>query len=486
MSVRAQALSGFRWTAGVRLASQLITWSITLIVIRLLAPSDYGLLAMATVFVSLLSMFSELGLGAAVVQRTDLDDLLLKRVFGVVLMIHFALAAMLASAAPLIGAFYGEPRVVPVLQVLACQFVFAAFAVIPDAMLQRRMEFRNRSLLDLSAAILTSLTTLGLALGGAGVWSLVAGSLLGQLCKTVGLNWISPFFTRPDFTLSGMRPLLRFGGQITASQVLWTVFSQADMLICAKFLGHEALGFYTVAMHLASLPNQRISGLVNQVAFPAFSSMQHDLQRVGTNMLLGVRILSFAAFPILWGVSSIAPEVVATVLGVKWMPSTVTLQVLALIMPLRMIGNFVQVANQGVGRSDVLLRNAIWAIVIGPLCFLVGVQVGGLLGLSLAWLVVSPLVFLQVTWRGLPSLGLHWIALIRSVWPAALTAALMYVGILLVRRLLSEALPLPVQLVVLIVVGAGVYLGAAWTLNRKGTREVLELGRSLVMAKNKE
>lgn len=479
MNLRAKALSGFRWTAGARLTSQLITWSITLLVIRILAPADYGLLAMATVFVSLLTMFSELGLGAAVVQRAELDEGLARRVFGVVLLIHFGLAALLALAAPAIGAFYGEPRVVPVIQVLALQFVLGAFAVMPDALLQRQMEFKHRSLLELGAAVLTGLITLALAFSGAGVWALVAGSLVGQTCRTVGLNIIRPYLRRPDFTLSGMRPLLRFGGQMTASQVLWMVFAQADILICAKFLGKEALGFYMVAMHLASLPNQRISGLVNQVAFPAFSSMQGDLSRVAANMLLGVRILSFVAFPVLWGASSVAPELVAAVLGEKWVPATITLQMLALIMPLRMIGNFVQVANQGIGRSDVLLWNAVWAIFVGPPLFMMGSYFGGLFGLSLAWLVVSPLVFLQVTWRGLPTLGLKWTSLIQSVWPAAVTTVLMYVSIVLARNLLLLNVHVVLQLTALISIGAIAYLTAAWGLNRKGFLEVLGLGRSL-------
>src|SRR5665647_184336 len=135
MNLRSQALSGLRWTASVRLVSQVITWAITLVVIRLLTPADYGLLAMATVFVSFLAMFSELGLGAALVQKADVDDELLKRAFGVILVIHFSLAALLMLSAPLIGDFYNEPRVVPVIRVLSLQFVLAGFSVIPDAQL---------------------------------------------------------------------------------------------------------------------------------------------------------------------------------------------------------------------------------------------------------------------------------------------------------------------------------------------------------------
>ena len=151
MSLRSQVLTGFRWTATVRFLSQVLAWAITLLVVRLLAPADYGLLAMATVFVAFLTMFSEFGLGPAVVQRRDIDDPLLKRVFGVILIVHASLTLVLVLAAPLIAEFYREPRVAPVVRVLSLQFMISAFVVIPDAMLQRRMEFKHRSLLDFSS-----------------------------------------------------------------------------------------------------------------------------------------------------------------------------------------------------------------------------------------------------------------------------------------------------------------------------------------------
>jgi len=486
MSLRSQALSGLRWTASVRLVSQLITWSITLIVIRLLTPADYGLLAMATVFVSFLAMFSELGLGAAVVQKADVDEQLLRRAFGVILAIHCSLAVLLVLSAPLIGAFYNEPRVVPVIRVLSLQFVLAGFAVIPDAQLQRRMEFRNRSLLDLSGAIVASVTTLSVALAGAGVWALVAGFILGQLVKTIGTNWLSPFRHWPDFSLNGMKSLLRFGGHFTAIQVFSMFLSQVDVLICAKFLGKEVLGFYSVAMHLASLPSQRISGLVNQVAFPTFSRMQNDLPKVGENVLLGVRILSVFAFPVLWGMSSIAPEMVEAILGAKWTPSTSPLQVLALIIPLRMVGNFVATAMQGIGRSDIVLRNVIWASLISPPAFFIGANWWGVLGLSLAWLVVSPVVFLQGMTRNMPALGLRLGQLATAMAPAASAAFLMYFSVAATRHFLLAGQGGVMRLCVLIAVGAVAYCAASLVLNRRGSQEVIEMLRSIATTRRQK
>lgn len=483
MTLRAQALSGFRWSASARLASQVVTWAITVVVIRLLSPSDYGLLAMATVFVGFLAMFSEFGLGAAVVQKGDVEEPLLRRVFGVILVIHFSLTALLALAAPLIATFFTEERLVPIIRVLSLQFVLAAFAVIPDALLQRRMEFRNRSLLDLSGAIIGGVTTLAMALAGMGVWALVAGSILSQIWKTIGINWLSPFLHWPDFSVKGMRSLFRFGGHITATSLLWMFNSQVDILICGKWLGNEVLGFYSVAMHLASLPNQRISGLVNQVAFPTFARMQHDIRKVGANVLLGIRILSFFAFPVLWGISSIAPEIVEVILGAKWGPAVVPLQVLGLIMPLRMVGYFVPVATQAIGRTDILLRNAIWASLIAPPALFIGVNWGGLLGLSLAWLVASPLVFLQAMMRSLPALGLRLGQLATAMSPAAGAGFIMYGAVTVTRHMVTAGHGGALRLCVLIAVGALAYGAVSFGLNRKGTYEVVEMLRSIATAK---
>lgn len=482
MTLREQAFSGLRWNASARTASQVFTWAITLVVIRLLTPEDYGLLAMSTVFVLFLSAFSQFGLGAAVIQKTDVDEPILRRVFGATLVIHFLMAALLVLAAPLVATFYDEPRVIPVIRVLSLQFIIAAFAVVPDAQLQRRMEFRKRSLLDLSATIIASTTTLVMALAGAGVWALVAGTLVSQFLKTIGLNWIAPFLHRPEFSVQGMRTLLRFGGQITATQILWLFSSQVDMMICGRWLGKEAAGFYAVAMHIASLPSQRVLGIINQVAFPAFSRMQDNVGKMAENLLLGIRLLSFFAFPLMWGISSIAPELVDVILGAKWAASTIPLQVLGLIMPIRMISNFIPAAVQGMGRSDILLRNSIYAAVILPIAFLIGVN-WGLLGVSLTWLVASPLLFIQAMFRILPALGLRMSQLLMAIRPAFGVGVIMYIAVAATRYFLLDGQGVVLRLWVLIMVGALTYCVVSFGLNRKGTNEVLEILRSILILK---
>ena len=304
MNLPNSVLSALRWSASARLASQIITWAMTLVVIRILAPTDYGLLAMATAVITFLVMLAEFGLGTALVQAKEVDTAMLRNAFGLVLAIDFALTAVLVLGAPLVAAFFDEPRLVLIIRVLAIQFVIAAFSVIPDSLLQRGMVFRGKSLIDLASAVLGGIASLSLALAGAGVWALVGGMLLSQTVKTVGVNIISPFAHLPGFSPKGMRSLLLFGGHVTIVQVVWTLVSQIDVIIGGRWLGKEVLGLYSVAMHLASLPNQKISGIINQVAFPAFARIQEDIKQVSKHLLMVFRLLSFFAFPVGWGISS--------------------------------------------------------------------------------------------------------------------------------------------------------------------------------------
>ena len=483
MSLRSQALSGFRWTASARLLSQVITWAITIFVIRLLSPADYGMLATATIFIEILLMFSEFGLGPALVQKVDLDEHTLRQTFGIILLINFTLAVLMVLLAPLIGAFFNEPRVVPVVRLLALQFVIGAFSIIPNVLLQRRMEFRNRSLMDLSGAIIASFTTLAMAFAGAGVWALVVGSLVGQLWRTVVINFLAPFLRWPELSMKGMRSLLTFGGHLTAAGAIGACFSQIDVIICAKVLGNEMLGFYSVGMQLATMPSQKISALVNQVAFPTFSRMQNDVRKVGENVLTGIRILSFFAFPLMWGMSSIAPEIVEVILGAKWSLAVVPLQVLALIIPLRVVLIFVGTAVQGMGNANILLRNIIWAAVVAPPVLFAGAYASGLSGLSLAWLVLSPSLFIPAVMRCAPVVGLRASQVFVAMMPAARAALAMYAVVVFVRLILAEGHGGVQRMSILIAGGALTYCAASLLLNRRGMIEVLDMLHGIATSK---
>jgi O-antigen/teichoic acid export membrane protein len=234
------------------------------------------------------------------------------------------------------------------------------------------------------------------------------------------------------------------------------------------------LGLYTVAAHIASLPNQRISGIINQVAFPAFARMQEDVPRVRANVLKGVRLLSFVTVPFLWGLASVAPEFVSAVLGERWQLAAPVLLILALVMPLRIVSNFVMNAVQGVGRSDVVLATVAFATIVTPAFFLIGVQ-WGLQGLSMGWVASVPLVFIFGMSRGLRTLGLCMKDLLRAMLAPVVASAIMICVVLVARFLLPEWISGLWLLGSLVLTGVVTYIAGSLGINRSGADEARTL-----------
>ncbi len=474
MSFRQKVLSGLYWTGSARLVSQILSWAITLVVIRLLTPADYGLLAMAMVFVSFLMLLGEAGLGAALVQAPKVSDNALRGLFGVVILFNGVLFCVQYAAAPAVAWFFDEERLVPIVRVLGVQLLLSTFIVIPQALLARELDFKRPSLIALGSNVCGSVTTLLLALDGRGVWSIVIGNIATQVVSALAFNMVLPYLKWPDFSMREARGLVKFGGQYTASRMLWSFYSQADIFIAGKMLGREALGFYSVAMLLASLPVQRIASVINSVAFPAFAHVQQEREAVSEYLRKSVRLLSFVSFPVLWGISSVAPEIVTVILGRKWESAALPLQTLALIMPLALLSPLFNSAFQGLGLGGVVLRNVLTATVLMPAAFLIGVQ-WGLAGLSLAWIIGFPVVFLVNLKRMLPLVGLRLGSIFAAMAPSLLSSAIMYAFVAAGRELLGSSLSAPELIASLVAIGVAVYAIMAASVNRKTVGELFGL-----------
>ncbi|KQV59041.1 MULTISPECIES: lipopolysaccharide biosynthesis protein [unclassified Duganella] len=470
MKLQTELARGVKWVAGAKLGSQVVTWGVTIFVMRLLAPSDYGLLAMCTVVLGLLGMFAEVGLGPALIQRKDVSEQDLRQAVGVVWLVNLGLFLLANALAPLVAAFYGEARLQLLLHVLSVQFLLLPLAIIPDVRLQRRLEYRQRSLVELSAALVGSQVTLFMALFGAGVWSLVAGMLATQAWRMGALNWCAPGQPRPDWSLAGMGKLLGFGGSLTATRLLWYSFMQADVAIVGRVLGDQALGWYSVSMHLASLPVQRMAGILNQVLFPILSRSQHDLPAIRAGVLQMLGYISLLSFPILWGMASVAPELVSVVLGKGWEGAVLPLQVLCLVMPFRTLAQMLPTVTDALGQPGINLRNVLLSCLLMPPAFYLGTR-WGIQGVAYAWLLAYPVVLFLNMRRMLAAIGVQAQAVARRTGPALLCAALMLGAVTLLRAPLAGQ-PRAWALVAEVLGGMLAYGVASLLLNRPMVAEV--------------
>lgn len=476
MTLRRDVLHSLKWLAGARFAGQLIAWAITLVVIRILNPSDYGLMAIAEVLIGFAALFQEMGLYTAMVQKQGLTSRQVEQAFGMLIIINSLIYALIFVSAPMLAVFFDDPRLTNIVRVLGVQFPLASVGVVQDAMLARSMNFKRKSFVNLAVGLANGLTTLGFALSGAGVWALVYGSLAGSVTRPIGLALAARHWCRPRFSRAGMAEMLRFGGFVTASRLIWYVYSQADVFIIGKLLGKQVLGYYSIAMQLASLPMQKVGELLNQVGLAAYSSVQRDLDVLRSHFCKAVRILSFLAFPVFWGISCISPDLVAVVLGHRWERAVAPLQLLSLMMPLRMVAHGGGAALEAIGKPHIGTINSFIALLIMPPAFFIGAYYGGLIGASLAWVIGFPIVVLARLRFSLPPIGMTSHQYFSAMAGPAGGGAVMYIAVIITRETVADPFLRPAPgLILLVCTGALVYAAYMWFLRRADCLEVIDL-----------
>lgn len=476
MSLRGDVVHSLKWLAGVRFAGQLFAWAITVVVIRILAPSDYGLMAIAGVMIGFTALFQEMGLYTAMVQKRNLTERQVEQAFGLLIITNSVIYIVVFLVAPFFATFFDDPRLTNIVRVLGIQFPLASVGVVQDAMLSRSMNFKRRSFAGLATTVGGGLTTLALALSGAGVWALVYGSLAGAVIRPIALAVAARHWCRPRFSREGMGELVRFGGFITTGKIIWYVYSQADVFIIGKLLGKEVLGFYSIAMQLATLPMQKVGGMLNQVGLAAYSTVQDNLDALRSHYLKAIRVLSVLAFPVFWGISSVAPELVPIVLGKRWERAIIPLQLLSFMAPVRMVSHSSSGLLAAIGKPDVSTLNLFISLVIMIPAFYFGTRYGGLVGVSLAWVVAFPIVRLIQLRISLPYVGLRIVDALRPMVGAASGGIVMYLAVVFTGWLIGERTANDVvKLVAMVATGVLVYGGYMWMLRRDDCREVLDL-----------
>lgn len=476
MAIRDKVLTALRWTVIARFSGQIITWAVTIFVIRILSPADYGMMAMAMVLASLLFLINNIGLETVLVQKQDLDDETRSRIFGIVIVTNLSCFLIMILAAQPLAAFFGEPGLADLIRALSLQFLILIFEALPLSQLDRDLDFKKRSIVEFSTMFVSSLIILALALAGAGVWALVVGHLLSQSFRVIGLNVIAKTICRPVFSIAGTKEILKFGGFVSVDRSLWFIFAESDKFIGGKILGKELLGFYSVANHLASLPINKIAGLISSIAFPAFSKVQMDMGSVRFYLRKSIRVMSIFAFPVFFGISSVAPSAISLLLGEKWLGAVLPLQVLAVVMPVRMISTVMPPVLWGVGKPRISAENfAIAASIMIP-AFVIGAQFGPT-GLALGWAAAYPIVFLITSFRVGRAVGCGAFDIIGEMAKPIVAAAGMYMAVVTIKPFAIGAPGEAIYLAQLVAIGGLSYACLLILIHRSGVAEVLDLLR---------
>jgi O-antigen/teichoic acid export membrane protein len=288
---------------------------------------------------------------------------------------------------------------------------------------------------DVVAQVSGALLTVALALSGVGVWALAAGPLGGHAFRAAAFLALGKERVTPRFDLRSVGRFINYGLTITGDRFAYYLHTVSDTVIIGRLLGHTALGSYSVALTLASLPAEKILPIVTQVSFASYSRIQDDRERIARNVLRSVRMVSFVAFPAFFLMAAVAPEVLTLVLGQKWAAVVVPFQVLCLVMPVKALSPILPPAVFAIGRPMVNLVNMVFTFVVMAGAFLAGVQYG-VVGLCLAWVAMYPLVFLVATRRCAHAIGLRLADVLREIWFPLLTSAAILAIVMTVKATL--------------------------------------------------
>jgi O-antigen/teichoic acid export membrane protein len=461
------------WRSGSQILAQAVAWASTLMVIRILEPSDYGLFAMTQVVIVFLNFLNGYGFAGSLIREPELTEHKIRQAFGLLLLVNGALALLQVALAPLAAAYYHQPQVATLLRVQALIFLSTPFISIPEVLLMRQMDFRRQALVNVAATLVSAAVALAGALAGWGVWTLVWAPIALFWTRAVGLHLVTRAWHWPSFRFAGTGPMFRFGLALLASTFGWTVINQADTLIAARKLSPHDLGLYAEALFLTTLVASKFVPPLNEVAFPAYARMQEDRALLAAAFLKAVRLIMLVTCPLYFGLSVVASDFVAVMLGAKWQAMASLMTILAFAMPAQTLYILFAPAVNALGHIRVTMRTSLVGALIMPPAFWLGLQ-WGVTGLAYAWLLAFPVLPLFTFLQARGKLGIDARRLAAAVAPGLLASGAMALMVFALGTRLTLAAP-GARLVIEVLWGAACYAAALMIFARATVRELLGL-----------
>jgi len=455
---------GVAWTAIVKWATQIATWGATLIVARLLDPSDYGLVGMAAIFLNLVTYFSEFGLGTAIVTLQDLTNDQVSQLNSLSLLLGLFGFAISAAVAYPLGLFFKAPKLPAVVVVMSIGFVVAAFRTVPYSLLQKEMRFKLLAAIEGLQAIIQAVLTLALVFLGFGYWALVLGNLSVSLTSTAStMVWRRQRFAWPR--VATIRRALVYSWHIIAGRLSWYLYNDSDFFVAGRVLGQAPLGAYTLAWTLAHAPLEKLTTLVNRVTPSIFAAIQSDFPALRRYLRNITGALALVIFPATLGMALVAKDFVHLALGSKWDGAVLPLELLALHALIRSNVILLAPVLNVVGEERFAMWNSLTTAIVLPVAFYIASQ-WGTGGIAAVWVVLYPFLAFPLYWRLFRRIEMSTKEYFAALWPALSGCIAMTVSVEALKRLLTPGSPLYIRFASETLVGAAVYALALVMLHR--------------------
>ena len=464
---------GLTWMLVDSWGSQLLSLVFFVILARQLSEADFGLAALAIVFIHFAHLLVDQGLGDVLVQRPAISRRQIDTVFWASVAGSLVLtAAALALAGPT-ARVLGQPQLEPVLQVLSVTFVFAAVTHVQMAMLRREMRFRELAVRRLLATLGAGLLGIILAFAGAGVWALVAQQTASVVISAVVLWTVSPWRPQRQFSVSDYRELIPFGRHLMGGEMLHFASRNVDNLLIGTFLGTVALGLYSVAYKVLDTGTQLMINAAHKLALPAFSRLQLQRERLSRAYVRVTRALALVTLPGYVGLALVSYEAIVIVFGERWAPAAAPAALLFLAGPVLAVQLLSGSLLNAVGRPDVTFRIRLITTLVNVAGFLIAVIVfGDITAVAAAYTIRAYALLPLILYWLRRYAAVPWSAHLSELRTPLVATAVMAVAVLAVKLALMESVPLFVLLAVEVAVGLAVYAVVVLALDRPLVAEV--------------
>jgi O-antigen/teichoic acid export membrane protein len=461
--IRARVLRGLVWVVASQVGLQLSRAVAAIAIARMLTPDEYGLAALALVFSSLVLIFSDMALGAALLQRKTLTEHDRSTAFWVMVGAGAVFSLIGVAVSGPVADLYGEPEAQPLLAALSATFVLSALGATQQMLMLRDMDFRRVEVLPAIGVAVGGVAGVVAAAYGAGAWAIILQQIV-WVTVTSALAWLRSSW-RPQFIFSAasLRDLAGFSVYMVGHRILYYLQLNADRFLIGRYLGTAALGAYAVAYNTMLAPASKLGGPLQRVLSPAFCRLQDEPERIAAAWARVSRLLAAVTVPALAGLVVVAPDFVPVVLGDQWTQAVTIVQVLAwvgIVQALQSLNTDILMARD---RTRTIFRFTLVLTSAHMIAFVVGLQ-WGVVGVAVAYAISTTLVEPVQSVLAARALGVSPMVFFRSVAPVFQAALGMCAAVLLVRwGLIDAGVDGALRLVVCILAGAVAYVPlCAW------------------------
>jgi O-antigen/teichoic acid export membrane protein len=470
-SLDGSLIRGIAWSGGTKWLAQVVSWASTLIVVRYLSPEDYGLATLATLYMGLVTLLTEFGVGASIVALRDLTKIQIEQLNSISLLLGIVgFMATVLCARPL-GYFFSAANLPSAMTILSVVFIISSFKAVPTAILQRELQFKSLALIEGVTAFIVAVLVVILAIAGLGYWALIWGHMINAgVSSGLLLTLRCHSFAKPN--MLSLRKVLEYSRHILVSRCCWYFYSNADFLVAGRVLGQSALGNYSIGWTIANLPIEKISALIGGVTPAFFSAVQTDLGALRRYLLKITRGIAFVTLPVSIGIALVSNDFVTVILGSKWQGAAGCLQLLSLYASLRSITPLLAQILNVTGQTRFMMWNTVYSAILLPIAFWFG-SYWGITGIAAGWMLAYPFVAIPLYMKVFKTIDLTFAEYFRALKPAIVSSIAMAGVVFLERLFRPVSWPTAIHLTVDVLCGILVYCSTLWFLEGKEMLKVL-------------